>query len=138
MNKEFKFRFWNRIAQRFQPASKYAIDGKGDLVAYDYEMGAYNDAVPFSKTCIVAQQYTGLKDKNDKEIYEGDIVKATSDQYKNENFVGKVIFDEGCFLTWINKNDIRGIWSGEDIEVVGNMYETPELLNQLGVIETTK
>ena len=138
MNREFKFRFWNRIAQRFQPASKYAIDGKGDLVAYDYEMGAYNDAVPFSKTCIVAQQYTGLKDKNDKEIYEGDIVKATSDQYKNENFVGKVIFDEGCFLTWINKNDIRGIWSGEDIEVVGNMYETPELLNQLGVIETTK
>lgn len=138
MNREFKFRFWNRIAQRFQPASKYAIDGKGDLVAYDYEMRAYNDAVPFSKTCIVAQQYTGLKDKNDKEIYEGDIVKATSDQYKNENFVGKVIFDEGCFLTWINKNDIRGIWSGEDIEVVGNMYETPELLNQLGVIETTK
>ena len=58
--------------------------------------------------------------------------------HKNENFVGKVIFDEGCFLTWINKNDIRGIWSGEDIEVVGNMYETPELLNQLGVIETTK
>ena len=138
MNREFKFRFWNRIAQRFQPASKYAIDGKGDLVAYDYEMGAYNDAVSFSKTCIVAQQYTGLKDKNDKEIYEGDIVKATSDQYKNENFVGKVIFDEGCFLTWINKNDIRGIWSGEDIEVVGNIYETPELLNQLGVIETTK
>lgn len=77
------------------------------------------------------QQYTGLKDKNGVEIYEGDIVKATSDQYKNENFVGKVIFDEGCFLTWINKNDIRGVWSGEDIGVVGNIYETPELVEQI-------
>jgi uncharacterized phage protein (TIGR01671 family) len=111
----------------------------------DHEKLCYFDLVNFdysdrylSQHHYPVQQYTGLKDKNDKEIYEGDIVKATSDQYKNENFVGKVIFDEGCFLTWINKSDIRGVWSGEDIGVVGNIYETPELLNQLGVIETTK
>ena len=111
----------------------------------DHEKLCYFDLVNFdysdrylSQHHYPVQQYTGLKDKNDKEIYEGDFIKATSDQYKNENFVGKVIFDEGCFLTWINKNDIRGVWSGEDIEVVGNIYETPELLNQLGVIETTK
>jgi uncharacterized phage protein (TIGR01671 family) len=131
MSREIKFRFWNKIARRFQPASKYAIDGEGKLVAYDYEMMAYDDPVTFSNTCIVAQQYTGLKDKNGIEIYEGDIVKATSDQYKNENFVGKVIFDEGCFLTWINKNDIRGIWGEDDIEVIGNIFETPELLEKL-------
>ena len=77
--------------------------------------------------CIV-QQWTGLKDKNGVEIYEGDIVKATSDQYENENFVGKVIFDEGCFLTWINKNDIRGLWGEDDIEVIGNIFENSELL----------
>jgi len=111
----------------------------------DHEKLCYFDLVNFdysdrylSQHHYPVQQYTGLKDENDKEIYEGDFIKATSDQYKNENFVGKVIFDEGCFLTWINKNDIRGVWSGEDIEVVGNIYETPELLNQLGVIETTK
>jgi len=82
----------------------------------------------FDNGRMVFQQYTGLKDKNGDEIYEGDIVKATSDQYENENFVGKVIFDEGCFLTWINKNDIRGIWGEDDIEVVGNIFENPELL----------
>ena len=79
---------------------------------------------------IVIQQYTGLKDKNGVDIYEGDIVKATSDQYENENFVGKVIFDEGCFLTWVNKNDIRGIWGEDDIEVIGNIIENSELLEK--------
>jgi len=131
MSREIKFKFWNKIARRFQPASKYAVDGEGKLVSYDYEMMAFDDPVEFSNTCIVAQQYTGLKDKNGIEIYEGDIVKATSDQYENENFVGKVIFDEGCFLTWINKNDIRGIWGEDDIEVIGNIFETPELLEKL-------
>ena len=128
MSREIKFKFWNKIARRFQPASKYAVDGEGKLVSYDYEMMAFDDPVEFSNTCIVAQQYTGLKDKNGIEIYEGDIVKATSDQYENENFVGKVIFDEGCFLTWINKNDIRGIWGEDDIEIIGNIFENSELL----------
>lgn len=138
INREFKFRFWNRIAHRFQPASRYAIDGDGDLVAYDYEMGAYNDAVSFSKTCIAAQQWTGCIDKNEKQIYEGDIVRAYSEHYSNENYIAVVIFDESFFIAKLNDNDTRGVWSGEDIEVIGNIFENTELLNQLGVIKTTK
>ena len=117
--REIKFRVWDN------QSDFYWGDGEG----MDFKKIAFNfyDTL-FEESRLVFQQWTGLTDKNGKEIYEGDIVKATSDQYENENFVGKVIFDEGCFLTWINKNDIRGIWGEDDIEVIGNIFENSELL----------
>ena len=124
MSREIKFRVWDKLAERFIRCDEgyqghYVLSLKGEF--HNLQNGSGGDE------CIV-QQWTGLKDKNGVEIYEGDIVKATSDQYENENFVGKVIFDEGCFLTWINKNDIRGIWGEDDIEVIGNIFENSELL----------
>ena len=119
-----KFRVWDKLAERFIKCDEgyqghYVLSLKGEF--HNLQNGSGGDE-------YVVQQYTGLTDKNGIEIYEGDIVKATSDQYENENFVGKVIFDEGCFLTWINKNDIRGIWGEDDIEVIGNIFENSELL----------
>jgi len=128
MNRQLKFRVWDKQENSFY-SEEYlkhfnvavSWDGKTiyqNFVSGDKEVG--NE--------VVVQQYIGLLDKNGVEIYEGDIVKATSDQYTNENFIGKVIFDEGYFCTWVNKNDIRGIWTGDDIEVIGNIFENNELL----------
>jgi uncharacterized phage protein (TIGR01671 family) len=125
--RELKFRVWDNQNNNWlinQRIEDYPVE----LLYSDHKFYIAHSLDNLDNYII--QQYTGLKDKNGVFIYEGDIVKATSDQYTNENFVGKVIFDEGCFLTWINKNDIRGIWGEDDIEVIGNIFENGELLEK--------
>ena len=124
--RELKFRVWDNKNKKFLPESHFAILGSGKVIVT--LSGYYEHFTNKTQDDYVVQQYTGLQDSKGNDIYEGDILKATSDQYDNENFVGKVIFDEGCFLTWINKNDIREVWSGDDIEVIGNIFENKELL----------
>ena len=72
-------------------------------------------------------QYTDLHDKNGKEIYEGDIVKI---KYRDED-IGKVIYEHNGFsidVTNMNKNYGRVSFVNNFMEVIGNIYDNPELL----------
>lgn len=70
---------------------------------------------------LVWLEYTGLKDKNGIEIYDGDVVKWTVNDVDR---ISEVIFDSGCF--WMNK--VWNDWLRGEYEVIGNIYENPELL----------
>ena len=65
-------------------------------------------------------QYTGLKDKNGVEIYEGDKVKA---KFYGKEVVGEIGFNSGCFLLWNSCVSDNQLFIFTDIEVIGNIYE---------------
>lgn len=71
-------------------------------------------------TGSIWMQFTGLHDKNGKEIYEGDIVKRDLD-----GDVGMVEIDSGVFTM---SGDCQLPLFQETVEIIGNIYENPELL----------
>ena len=87
-------------------------------------------------------QYTGLHDKNGKEIYEGDIIEFSYDMFVGnfDTFVakGKIVFEEGAFYVEVFENErttedeayLLYSINLDTIEVIGNIYEDKELLNE--------
>jgi hypothetical protein len=110
--REIKVRFW--LTEKKQMTSPYHIDCLLD--------GGWHDIGGH-----VTLQFTGLKDKNGKEIYEGDVIKS------GHTFI--VVWDEdeaafGMQPLPLSGNDVILFvsWDADPIEVMGNIYENPDLL----------
>jgi uncharacterized phage protein (TIGR01671 family) len=140
--REIRFRSWDKIRKEML-YSDTQKDFDKMLIHWDFINGwsatRAKDRFVLSNANAVLMQYTGLKDKNGKEIYEGDIVKAFYD--KKYPFHYKIVFNQKIACYWaepIQLNhavtttkplyDIIEIF--ENCEVIGNLYENPELLNQ--------
>ena len=84
------------------------------------------------ETIGVAYQYTGLKDKNGVEIYEGDLLKIEMDWgYGLAEIIIKVYFENGSFRAKaLNSHEDTFLLELPYLEVIGNIYENPELLRE--------
>ena len=126
--REIKFRCWHED-NRHKGWIEFGVEGIPNEIANDIDY-------------TLIYQYTGLKDKNDKEIYEGDILRVPIDSFDIDNIgqshnIGKVIIYRGCWsIKYIDRDnahrpdfDWDSLWGlVGDIEIIGNIYENPEAL----------
>lgn len=120
--KEIKFRAWNRVHQFMMEWDDF-LDYEADQMAI-----VGNDYRIFNDDEFELLQYTGFKDKNGKEIYEGDVVKHTNMGFR----MGVVSFFEGAFIvgTPITSNALINFNCPKYVERSGNIHENPELLEE--------
>lgn len=109
-----------------------AKDGRGEMVMVEniFECEEYNCR---GANCLYVDentvgQYTGLKDKNGTKIFEGDIVLLKGDEEPYQ-----VVFDESCFQVYSDSVCyVMDNFYDYEIEVIGNIYDNPELLGGNG------
>ena len=119
--REIKFRAWDNERGRY--LSPAELDGcglhpTGNLIRLD-------NSPPFNayEQDPVFMQYTGLKDKNGVEIYEGDIVKHLD--FKETMQIKWIGSGLAC---WIDDGNWSLMDTDGEVEILGNIYENPELM----------
>jgi uncharacterized phage protein (TIGR01671 family) len=126
--KKLKFRMLAQTTDKiFGYVYIYDLLRKGADVLPDYEEATLKG--------VKFEQYTGLKDKNGKEIYEGDIVEEkinTGDYDVDGTYRYKVVWDDDMLCWSLNPNSTsihKDLWEcNHSLKVVGNIHENPELV----------
>jgi len=118
--KKVRFRVWDIINKRiikkpylhFVDGESFFIKEKGEPIRSDLE--------------FILLQFTGLKDKNGKEIYEGDVVKYIT----TERNVYEVRFANGKFVAFNRFMQHDLFFISKNAKVIGNIYQNSELLKE--------
>ena len=145
---DIKFRAWDLDEKKWIPFDAIFFTEKGAMELIQFRGGKTIHLLIYGigtgelqgspAQNIELMQFTGLLDKNGKEIYEGDILELKG---KTKDWVAKVYWDHcewdfesiRTFIDPILKD--RNFWlpfrtTAEDMEVIGNVWENPELLEE--------
>ena len=134
MNREIKFRAWHKDLKKMFKIGQITLE-KGIWNFESNDRDFIGMSIPYQPS-FVLMQYTGLHDKNGKEIYEGDIVSKevfddTKPNYINKSYAKVVYIEELAGFYLVNKSN-KILWEVADdkynIEVVSTIYDNPELL----------
>lgn len=137
--REIKFRVWNTLLKEYVPEDIVYLSPDGSLLFGSIMM---NDAIYIKRNFQkykdvilegenIVEQYTGLKDKNGKAIYENDIIFQKPLSKNSIGWVGKIIFKEGAFMAEVHERGkivmylfLSDFNPEKTCEVIGNIHET--------------
>jgi len=122
MNRIIKFRVWDKTNKRWEDEGVLLRASNGTVASNQPEL--YD-----------VQQFTGFKDENGKDVFEGDIIETIEETISKGNLIisGEIIYDDGSWLVDFAMFGVaRELSSFTDlgIEVIGNVWENPELLDK--------
>jgi uncharacterized phage protein (TIGR01671 family) len=150
--REIKYRVWDVEPEimryeleeiRLDHGNKFSV-GYTDMLE-NYPIGETGDCTSYTDEYIILMQYTGLKDKNREEIWEGDIIKdeyymatvvygeytvmGSIDDTYNFGFHGRIF---KWFVYYDESIESIDIYHADQqkVEVIGNIFENPELLDE--------
>lgn len=131
--RRISFRAWNSLTETWQHDKQF---GGCHVLGENMLMGGWMNGVSLEKlNYIIVEQFTGFFDKNNEDIFEGDIIKciSTVPMTEGKEYFVEVVWAAGSWMVkgMESQHEYLFKWmSSHWIEVVGNIHENKELLNE--------
>ena len=127
--REIKFRCWSILDKKYVDCYEMDMNGKYVHVACGDQLYYTNSG---DESEFILEQYTGLKDKNNKEIYEGDIIMWLAERRKYLVYFNNDLASYSVKLldTYACENYLFDwdFWESDDKEIIGNVWENSDLI----------